>query len=163
MSEEQQPQQTPLASSTEPAAEPNQDLAQLLADLDQQVDSIPNAMQASAPNPVDADRRSIYVGNVDYVTTEEELKYHFQNCGIVNRVTIPGVRKGTPKGFAYVEFAQASSVDTALLLNGSYLHNREIKVTHKRTNIPGLRVRKAPKNPYLMYPYAKPHYMYQPY
>eukprot|EP00884_Botryococcus_braunii_P015395 jgi/Botrbrau1/2539/Bobra.0079s0026.1 len=33
----------------------------------------------------EADSRSIYVGNVDYVCTPEELQVHFQGCGTVNR------------------------------------------------------------------------------
>jgi polyadenylate-binding protein 2 len=34
------------------------------------------------------DARSIYVGNVDYSATPEELQAHFQSCGTINRVTI---------------------------------------------------------------------------
>jgi len=30
----------------------------------------------------------VYVGNVDYSCTPEELQMHFQSCGTVNRVTI---------------------------------------------------------------------------
>merc|ERR1712235_129844 len=37
---------------------------------------------------VDADNRSIYVGQVDYGATAEELEQHFHGCGAVNRVTI---------------------------------------------------------------------------
>lgn len=32
--------------------------------------------------------RAVYVGNVDYSCTPEELQMHFQSCGTVNRVTI---------------------------------------------------------------------------
>lgn len=31
---------------------------------------------------------AVYVGNVDYSCTPEELQMHFQSCGTVNRVTI---------------------------------------------------------------------------
>ena len=45
----------------------------------------------------EADARSIYVGNVDYSATPEELQMHFQSCGTVNRVTIlTGVRRAPP-------------------------------------------------------------------
>ncbi|KDD72350.1 hypothetical protein H632_c3475p0, partial [Helicosporidium sp. ATCC 50920] len=51
----------------------------------------------------EADARSVYVGNVDYAVTPEELQMHFQSCGTVNRVTILTDKGGNPKGFAYIE------------------------------------------------------------
>lgn len=45
------------------------------------------------------DSRSIYVGNVDYSSTPEELQSHFQACGTINRVTILCDRWGNPKGW----------------------------------------------------------------
>jgi polyadenylate-binding protein 2 len=47
----------------------------------------------------DVDDRSIFVGNVDYGATPEELKAHFQRCGSINRVTIlTDQQTGLPKG-----------------------------------------------------------------
>jgi polyadenylate-binding protein 2 len=55
---------------------------------------------------METDNRSVYVGNVDYSSTAEELEAHFQGCGSVERVTILCDKfTGHPKGFAYVEFA----------------------------------------------------------
>jgi len=52
------------------------------------------------------DKNSIYVGQVDYSATPEELLAHFEPCGVVERVTICCDRfSGQPKGFAYLEFA----------------------------------------------------------
>jgi len=101
---------------------------------------------SSAPG-TDADReevdsRSIFVGNVDYAVTPEELQLHFQTCGTVNRVTILTDKAGAPKGFAYVEFLEVEAIANALLLNDSELHARKIKVVSKRTNVPGLKVRR---------------------
>ncbi len=45
----------------------------------------------------EADNRSIYVGQVDYSCTPEELQQHFQGCGTVNRVTILTDKFGNPK------------------------------------------------------------------
>lgn len=51
------------------------------------------------------ERHSIYVGQVDYSTTPEELLAHFESCGTVERVTIVCDKfTGKPKGFAYLEF-----------------------------------------------------------
>ncbi|KAI8464674.1 MAG: hypothetical protein J3K34DRAFT_111458 [Monoraphidium minutum] len=89
----------------------------------------------------EADGRSVYIGNVDYAATPEELQLHFQGCGTVNRVTIPTDAAGNPKGFAYVEFMETEAVDNALLQDASEIRGRPIKVLRKRTNMPGLKVR----------------------
>lgn len=87
----------------------------------------------------EADSRSVYVGNVDYACTPEELQQHFAQCGTVNRVTILTDKFGNPKGFAYVEFLEVDAVQNAVLLDNSELRARQIKVSQKRTNVPGLR------------------------
>ena len=46
----------------------------------------------------EADSRSVYVGQVDYSATPEELQEHFAACGTVNRVTILCDRFRNPKG-----------------------------------------------------------------
>lgn len=48
---------------------------------------------------IETDTRSIYVGNVDYGATAEELEQHFHGCGSINRVTILCDKfTGHPKG-----------------------------------------------------------------
>lgn len=84
------------------------------------------------------DSRSIYVGNVDWSSTPEELQSHFQACGIIKRITIPtDKRTGTSKGFAYIEFSEPSHLTNAMALNESLFRNRLLKVIPKRTNTPG--------------------------
>ncbi|KDQ64824.1 hypothetical protein JAAARDRAFT_238798 [Jaapia argillacea MUCL 33604] len=85
-----------------------------------------------------ADSRSVYVGNVDYASTPEEIQQHFQAAGTINRVTILCDKfTGHPKGYAYVEFSEPEHVDAALSLDNSLFRGRLIKVTAKRTNVPG--------------------------
>lgn len=105
--------------------------------------------QAAAPPPpqipkltqqeiAEIDSRSIYVGNVDWSSTPEELQSHFQACGIIKRITIPtDKRTGTSKGFAYIEFSEPSHLTNAMALNESLFRNRLLKVIPKRTNTPG--------------------------
>ncbi|KAL8539483.1 hypothetical protein ACS0TY_001191 [Phlomoides rotata] len=88
----------------------------------------PNGSSASQAEKEEVDARSIYVGNVDYACTPEEVQQHFQSCGTVNRVTILTDKFGQPKGFAYVEFVEVEAVQNALLLNESELHGRQLKV-----------------------------------
>ncbi|KAI9594935.1 hypothetical protein BDF19DRAFT_471467 [Syncephalis fuscata] len=86
----------------------------------------------------EADARSVYVGNVDYGATPEEVQAHFQSCGTINRITIICDKwTGHPKGFAYVEFADIASVANAVTLDDSLFRGRQLKVTAKRTNVPG--------------------------
>jgi len=96
----------------------------------------PSALQAEKG---ETDNRSVYVGNVDYSATATDLEQHFHGCGSVNRVTILCDKfTGNPKGFAYVEFTDKDSVEVACQLSDSLFKGRQIKVTPKRTNIPGL-------------------------
>merc|ERR1719460_1291602 len=84
----------------------------------------------------EADGRSVYVGSVDYSATPEELQEHFASCGTVNRVTILCDKFRNPKGFAYIEFAEAEAVEQAVELNESDFKGRQLKVVAKRTNVP---------------------------
>jgi len=94
---------------------------------------------ASGDSKADTDMRSVYVGNVDYSATATDLEQHFHGCGSVNRVTILCDKfTGNPKGFAYVEFSDKDSVETACQLTDSLFKGRQIKVSAKRTNLPGI-------------------------
>jgi len=87
----------------------------------------------------DIDGRSIFVGNVDYEASPEEIQAHFQSCGSINRVTILLDKfTGHPKGYAYVEFSEPNLVAQALVLNESIFRGRSLKVVPKRTNLPGM-------------------------
>ncbi|KAI5062056.1 hypothetical protein GOP47_0023157 [Adiantum capillus-veneris] len=99
----------------------------------------PASVAAQQQNKEEADARSVFVGNVDYSCTPEEVQQHFQSCGTVNRVTILTDKFGQPKGYAYVEFLELEAVQNALLLNESELHGRPLKVSAKRTNVPGMK------------------------
>ncbi|VDK61950.1 unnamed protein product [Onchocerca ochengi] len=55
---------------------------------------------ASIEAKIETDSRSVYVGNVDYCSTAEELKAHFYGCGSIKRVTILTDKfTGHPKGY----------------------------------------------------------------
>ncbi|RAL52986.1 unnamed protein product [Cuscuta campestris] len=127
------------------------------------------ASAASQANKEELDSRSIFVGNVDYACTPEEVQQHFQTCGTVNRVTILTDKFGQPKGFAYVEFLEQEAVQEALQLNESELHARQLKVMPKRTNVPGMKQFRGRRfNPYMggyrfRRPYVPAPYFYPPY
>jgi len=107
-------------------------LREMQATLDQQSNDLREDKE-------DIDSRSIFVGNVDYIASPEEIQNHFQSCGSINRVTILLDKfTGQPKGYAYVEFTEPSYVAPALVLNDSVFHGRNLKVVPKRTNVPGM-------------------------
>ncbi|GLI73470.1 hypothetical protein PoHVEF18_001688 [Penicillium ochrochloron] len=107
-----------------------------LRDMQETLDQQTEGLQE---NKEDIDARSIFVGNVDYGASPEEIQAHFQSCGSINRVTILLDKfTGQPKGYAYVEFAEPSLVAQALVLNESVFRGRNLKVTPKRTNLPGM-------------------------
>jgi len=122
--------------------EESEKLRQLQSEVDKQlsVPTSPNAsLNMSFEEKMDVDNRSVYIGNVDYGATAEELEQHFHGCGSINRVTILCNKfDGHPKGFAYVEFTDKDSVSTAMALDESLFRGRQIKVMPKRTNKPGI-------------------------
>ena len=59
----------------------------------------------------------------------DSAQEHFKSCGQINRITILVDKfTGSPKGFAYIEFADEQSVQNSLLLNGSLFRGRQLKV-----------------------------------
>lgn len=110
--------------------------AQKLRDMQQSLDHERHEMRESKE---DVDSRSVFVGNVDYGASPEEIQAHFQSVGSINRVTILLDKfTGHPKGYAYVEFTEPSLVNEALVLDNSQFRNRNLKVVPKRTNLPGM-------------------------
>lgn len=78
----------------------------------------------------DIDSRSVFVGNVDYSASPEEIQTHFGSCGAINRVTILLDKfSGQPKGYAYVEFAEPNMVNNAIVLNESTFKGRALKAS----------------------------------
>ncbi|KAH0475678.1 MAG: uncharacterized protein KVP18_005027 [Porospora cf. gigantea A] len=95
------------------------------------------------PEVDEVDQRSVYVGQVDYECSPEELKAHFADAGPIKRVTIlVNSHTGMSKGYAYIEFNEPESATKALELNDSELRGRQLKVREKRTNIPGVTKKK---------------------
>lgn len=73
------------------------------------------------------DQRTVYVKNVEYSATEDELRSFFQPCGDVDTVTIK-------KGFAYVVFGMKETVDVAVGFTGSTFRGRPIAVQRYRSS-----------------------------
>jgi len=72
----------------------------------------------------------IYVGNLSYEVTEEELRQALEQFGQVESVTIiKDKHSGQSKGFGFVEMASKAEGQSAITgLNGKELKGRAIKV-----------------------------------
>eukprot|EP00211_Chloroparvula_japonica_P015950 CAMPEP_0119141420 /NCGR_PEP_ID=MMETSP1310-20130426/31001_1 /TAXON_ID=464262 /ORGANISM="Genus nov. species nov., Strain RCC2339" /LENGTH=194 /DNA_ID=CAMNT_0007132871 /DNA_START=86 /DNA_END=671 /DNA_ORIENTATION=+ len=91
------------------------------ARIEQMQKEAESAASSSATSAADSDARSVYVGNVDYGATAEELQAHFQSCGSITRLTIMTDKwTGHPKGFAYVEFSDKEAIENAVALNDPF-------------------------------------------
>ena len=78
--------------------------------------------------------KKLYVGNLDYATTEHSISELFAGVGEVVSVNLITDRmSGRSKGFAFVEMAEASAAKEAInQLNGKTVDGRTIKVAEAR-------------------------------
>jgi len=76
----------------------------------------------------------LYVGNLPFSTTEEDLRGMFAQAGNVTSVSLVKDRDtGRSRGFAFVEFSTQAEAEKAVsLFNNTPLDNRTIKVNIAR-------------------------------
>ena len=76
----------------------------------------------------------IYVGNLSYEVTEEELRQEFEAFGKVESVNIITDKySGRPKGFGFIEMASVSEGQAAITgLHGKTLRDRTLNVNAAR-------------------------------
>ena len=81
----------------------------------------------------------IYVGNLSYDTTEDELKKDFSAFGEVVSVSVVTDRySGRSKGFAFVEMTNKAEADAAITgLNGKAVKERTLVVNEARPRTEG--------------------------
>ena len=77
----------------------------------------------------------IYVGNLSYDVTEDELRQEFEVYGEVTSVNIITDKySGQPKGFGFIEMPLVSEGQSAITaLNGKTLQDRTLNVNAART------------------------------
>ena len=87
---------------------------------------------------------NMYVGNLSYNVTEEDLKEAFSEFGEVASVNIIKDKySGQSKGFGFVEMPDNSEADKAIkALNGIKLKDRDIKVNQAKPKPRGERSRR---------------------
>ena len=82
--------------------------------------------------------KKIYVGNISFKASEEDLKELFSQSGEVESVKIITDRHtGIPKGFAFVEMATEDDARKAIeALNGSVFMERTLSVAESKPQQP---------------------------
>ncbi len=77
---------------------------------------------------------SIYVGNLSYQVTQEDLSEIFSEYGTVSRVQLPVDREtGRIRGFGFVEMASEAEETAAIeALDGAEWMGRDLKVNKAR-------------------------------
>ncbi|XVE67189.1 hypothetical protein DITRI_Ditri08aG0140300 [Diplodiscus trichospermus] len=88
------------------------------------------SVAAGQTGPYAAGARRLYVGNLHYNITEDQLRQVFEPFGSVELVQLPLDETGHCKGFGFVQFARMEDAKNALNLNGQLeIAGRVIKVS----------------------------------
>ena len=78
--------------------------------------------------------KKLFIGNIEWATTQEDLKNLFGEHGTVEEaVIITDKMSGRSKGFGFVTFAEDADADKAMeALNGYELNGRALVVNEAR-------------------------------
>ena len=78
--------------------------------------------------------KNIFVGNLDFASTESSVRSLFETHGNVDRVNLVTDRDtGRSRGFAFVEMSDSAQADRAIsALNGAILDGRALNVNEAR-------------------------------
>jgi RNA recognition motif-containing protein len=78
--------------------------------------------------------QKIYVGNMSYETTEQQLRTMFAEAGTVETVDVIMDRfTGSPKGFAFITMSTQEEMEKAIsLFNGKDVNGRQLTVNKAR-------------------------------
>lgn len=79
----------------------------------------------------------VFVGNLDFGTTEESIRSLFEPYGTVDRVQIILDRDtGRSRGYAFVEMPEPNEAEEAVsALNGTTLAERELNISEARPRV----------------------------
>ncbi|MBI2353066.1 RNA-binding protein [Candidatus Dependentiae bacterium] len=79
---------------------------------------------------MDKNQSTIFIGNLPFSTTEDDLKRLFESFGTIVKIHIPTNREtGQPRGFAFLEFSTEESAQAALAADGQDVNGRAMKVS----------------------------------
>ncbi|MDA3898746.1 MAG: RNA-binding protein [Desulfobacteraceae bacterium] len=90
---------------------------------------------------------NMYIGNLAYNVTEEDLTEAFSEFGTIETVSIIKDRfSGQSKGFGFVDMPDNSEADKAIkALNGKDIKGRDIKVNQANQKTKGKKNNRRPR------------------
>ena len=71
---------------------------------------------------------TIFVGNLDYSVTEDDLRGAFEGCGAIKEIRCATDAQGTARGFAHITFVSQDGVRASVKLAGDLLKGRPVRV-----------------------------------
>ena len=92
--------------------------------------------------------KNIYVGNLAFDLTEDQVRALFESHGAVKTVTIVKDRDtGRSRGFAFVEMTSDSEAETAIVaLNGNLVRERQLSVNEARPKLDRVERRRSERS-----------------
>eukprot|EP00903_Cladosiphon_okamuranus_P015694 g14489.t2 len=95
------------------------------------------------------DKNDVFVGNIPFGTTEEQLHQIFSEAGgVVSIRLVLDFETGRPKGFAFVEYEDAATALSAIRnLNGYECNNRPLRVNFSNNSSLGAEQQRGEKAP----------------
>lgn len=79
-------------------------------------------------NDVSVQKRTVFVNNLSFSASEEDLKNHFEKYGKIAHVNVVRNNHGKSRGFAYIEYEQEEDTHKAIEENNQLFMNRKLEV-----------------------------------
>lgn len=98
----------------------------------------------SAEAPGRDDDRKLFVGGLSWETTDKELREHFHAYGEIESINVKtDPNTGRSRGFAFIVFSQADSIDKVLSAGDHIINNKKVdpkkaKARHGKIFVGGL-------------------------
>ena len=84
--------------------------------------------------------KSLYVGNLPWSATEDEIRSLFANHGSVSSVKLVSDREtGRARGFGFVEMDEADAINAISALDGKEVDGRNLRVNKAEPKKPAAR------------------------
>jgi len=102
------------------------------------------ADSGSAEAPGRDDDRKLFVGGLSWETTDKELREHFHAYGEIESINVKtDPNTGRSRGFAFIVFSQADSIDKVLSAGDHIINNKKVdpkkaKARHGKIFVGGL-------------------------
>ena len=91
--------------------------------------------------------KSIFVGNLPFSATEEEISDLFAQFGVVHSARLINDREsGRPRGFGFVKMDDAEALAAIQALNGSSFGGRNLRINEAEDRPPADRTARPPRS-----------------